>query len=196
MKILNKKYFLKNEVLLGKKNYSYKIKSLLLQRLYYNFIYDFEQTFLLIEKAIQLIFANIKFRNNIFIFSRNFKNKNIISKIMKICNNIFYLNIQWVPGSLSNYKQFRKFCKIKINKLPNLVISLSNLEHENLDILEESSSFSIPTITFFPIDSKYDNLFYPITGGSLKSCYFFEFFFLNCIFHGFFLDKKKFKNAL
>ena len=194
MKILNKFYLLNRGVLLGDKNYNYKIKSLLLRKLYSNYIYNYEQSLFFIKKVVKLIIENSKNRNNILIYSPNNSNLKQISELNK---NIIFINETWIPGSLSNFRQYKKYNKINIKKIPDLVILLSDSSSENLDILEEASFFSIPVISMFPNNQKFDNLYYPIVGNNITklSLNFYSIFFLNCIMHGLFLEKISIKNA-
>ena len=137
---------------------------------------------------MKLIIENSKNRNTIFIYAPiSFKFK----QISNLNKNIIFISEDWIPGSLSNFKAYRKYSKININKVPDLVIILSNSYLNNLDVLEEASSFGIPVITIFPNNLKFDNLYYPIIGNvNVKfSLNFYSFFFYNCIIHGLFLEK-------
>lgn len=194
MKILNKFYLLNRGILLGDKNYNYKIKSLLLRKLYSNYIYNYEQSFFFIKKVIKLIIESSKNRSNILIYSSNNSKLKQLSYLNK---NITFIDDSWVPGSLSNFRQYKRYNKINIKKVPDLVILLSNSYSENLDILEEASFFSIPVISIFPNNRKFDNLYYPIIGNNINnlSVKFYSTFFLNCIMHGLFLEKLYIKNA-
>jgi ribosomal protein S2 len=195
MKTLNKYYLLNKGILLGDKNYNYKIKSLLSRKLYSNYIYNYEQSFFFITKVIKLIIESSKNRNNILIYSSD--NDNKLKKISSLNKNIVCITERWIPGSLSNFRQCKKYSKINIKTVPNLVILLSKSYSENLDILEEASNFSIPVITMFPNNLKFDNLYYPFIGNNVTnlSLNFYSVFFLNCILHGLFLEKINIKNA-
>lgn len=195
MKILNKFYLLNRGVLLGDKNYNYKIKSLLLRKLYSNYIYNYEQSFFFIKKVMKLIIESSKNRSNILIYSS--ENSSKLKQISYLNKNITYINESWVPGSLSNFRQYKKYNKINIKKVPDLVILLSNSYSESLDILEEASFFSIPVISMFPNNQKFDNLYYPVVGNNITnlSLNFYSIFFLNCIIHGLFLEKISIKYA-
>ncbi len=188
MKILNKFYLLKRGILLGDENYNYKVKSLLLRKLYSNYIYNYEQSFFFIKKVVRLIIENSKNRNNILIYSSDNSGLKQISDLNK---NIIFINESWIPGSLSNFRQYKRYNKINIKKVPDLVILLSNSYSENLDILEEASYFSIPVISIFPNNKKFDNLYYPVIGNNItkSSLNFYSIFFFNCIIHGLFLEK-------
>lgn len=194
MKILNKFYLLNKGVLIGDKNYNYKVKSLLLRKLYSNYIYDYDQSLFFIKKVIKMIITNSKNRNNILIYSPSNSRFKRFSNLNK---NIIFVTNSWVPGSLSNFRQYKKFNKINIKKIPDLVILLGNSNLENLDILEEASSFSIPVISMIPNNLKFDNLYYPFVGNlNIKSCFdFYSIFFFNAIAHGLFLEKLFIKYA-
>ena len=194
MKILNKFYLLNRGVLLGDKNYNYKIKSLLLRKLYSNYIYNYEQSLFFIKKVVKLVIENSRNRSNILIYSPGNSN---LKKILQFNKNIIFINDAWIPGSLSNFKQYKKYNKINIKTIPDLVILLSDSYSENLDILEEASLFSIPVISMLPDNRKFDNLHYPIMGNNLTklSLNFYSTFFLNCIIHGLFLEKISIKYA-
>ena len=193
MKIINKIYITNKCICLGNEKYNYKIKSLFFKKLYSNFIYDYEQSFFFIKKSIQLIVDNLKSRNVILIYSKNnflFKPFLKLNTMLNI-NNILYFGENWVPGTLSNFKQFRKYTTFRILKFPALVISLSGEDIENLDVLKEASHLSIPVVTFFSGELPQDNLAYPIIGDSKLNCFFYEFLFYNCIIYIKFLEKLK-----
>ena len=196
MKILNKIYLLHKKVLIGDKNYNYKIKSILLKKLYCNYIYDFEQSFFFIKKAIMLTIENSKYGNNILIYENsNFFNQNLFSLVKK---KITVISTKWIPGSLSNKDQYKKYNKIKIINVPNLIILLGSSNEENLYIFEEASSLNIPVIMLLPDNQKFDNLYFPLPG-SINSSFVIQFYFLmlfNSILYGLFLEKKSLKSKL
>lgn len=188
MKILNRLYFLNKGILVGDKNYNYKIKSLVAQKLYSNYIYNFDQCIFFLKKAINLTIENSKNHNLILIYLP----LNIdLKKIFLLNKNLIIIFDKWVPGSLSNFKAYKKYNNININKIPDLVILLGNSFLDNLDILDEASSFSVPVITVLPNNIKFDNLHYPIFGNvnNLSLLNFYSIFFLNCIIHGLFERK-------
>lgn len=189
MKVLNKFYLLNKGILVGDKNYNYKVKSLLSRKLYSNYIYNYEQSFFFITKVIRLIIDNSTNRGNVLIYSSVYSYK--LERVLFNNKNINLITGNWVPGSLSNFKQYKKYNKINILKIPNLIILLGNSHLDNLDILEEASHFLIPVIMMFPNNLKFDNLYYPLIGNykGLVSLKFYCIFFLNCIIHGLFLEK-------
>lgn len=187
MKNLNKFYLLKRGILLGDQNYNYKIKSLLLQKLYSNYIYNYDQGFFFIKKAIELIVENSKNRNIILIYTP----VKVLLKSSFSFKNIIFISDNWIPGSLSNLKTYKKYNTININKLPNLIILLNTSHLDNLDILVEASSFSIPVIMMLPNNLKFDNLYYPIIGNNSNHKFldFYSVLFFNSILQGFFSEK-------
>ncbi len=194
MKILNRLYFLNKGILVGDKNYNYKIKSLVAQKLYSNYIYNFDQCIFFLKKAINLTIENSKNHNLILIYLP----LNIdLKKIFLLNKNLIIIFDKWVPGSLSNFKAYKKYNNININKIPDLVILLGNSFLDNLDILDEASSFSVPVITVLPNNIKFDNLHYPIFGNvnNLSLLNFYSIFFLNCIIHGLF-ERKLYLNYI
>jgi ribosomal protein S2 len=194
MKILNKFFLLNRGVLIGDKNYNYKIKSLLLRKLYSNYVYDCSQGLFFIKKVVKLIIESSKDRNNILIYSPE---NSDLHHALGFDKNIVFIKDAWVPGSLSNFKQYKRYNTIDIKVTPDLVIILSNSHLEGLYVLEEASFLSIPVISLLPDNQKFDNLYYPIVGNTVtkSSLNFYSTFFFNCIVHGLFLEKLSIKYA-
>lgn len=187
MRALSKLYLLNKGVFLGDVYYNYKTKSVITSKIHSNYIFDFNQSIFYLRKSLKLVSDIIKNRGTVLIYSNN--KENTYNNIYTKNSRIFFINDTWVTGSLSNYKTKNK---LAINRIPDLVISISTSTLENSNILHEASSLAIPSIVLISSNFQFDVLTYPIWGNDSKPAVIniYTLLFYNALLNGLFKEKK------